>query len=150
MGVSGHRHDPTALYPRGKDPRYPLDRRLGGLRAGLDKEDRGKILCPCRGWNPDRPVVQSVGKVKSSSGTRHGGAWGERRYSCYSVTTSTLDGGEWSASRPYRSLPPGKGPSVSIGQDAGFASEPVWTQRLHEKPFALAGDRTSIARSSGP
>jgi hypothetical protein len=31
-----------------------------GLRAGLDTEVRGKILCPCRGSNPDRPVVQSV------------------------------------------------------------------------------------------
>jgi hypothetical protein len=38
---------PGRALPRGKDPRYPLDRRLGGLRAGLDTEDRGKILCPC-------------------------------------------------------------------------------------------------------
>jgi hypothetical protein len=50
MGVSGQRHTPVALYPRGKGP----------LRAGLDTEDRGKIICPCRGSNPDRPVVQPV------------------------------------------------------------------------------------------
>jgi hypothetical protein len=31
-----------------------------GPRAGLDTEDRGKILCPRRGSNPDRPVVQPV------------------------------------------------------------------------------------------
>jgi hypothetical protein len=31
-----------------------------GPRAGLDTEDRGKILCLCRGSNPDSPVVQSV------------------------------------------------------------------------------------------
>jgi hypothetical protein len=31
-----------------------------GLRAGLDTEDRGKILCPRRGSNPDRSVVQPV------------------------------------------------------------------------------------------
>jgi hypothetical protein len=31
-----------------------------GPRAGLDTEARGKILCPCRGSNPDRPVVQPV------------------------------------------------------------------------------------------
>jgi hypothetical protein len=36
-GVSGQRHAPAALCHRGKDPRYP-----------------------CRGSNPDRPVVQSV------------------------------------------------------------------------------------------
>jgi len=29
MGVSGQRHAPAALYHRGKDRRYPLDRRLG-------------------------------------------------------------------------------------------------------------------------
>jgi hypothetical protein len=31
-----------------------------GLRAGLDTEVKGKILCPCWGSNPDLPVVQSV------------------------------------------------------------------------------------------
>jgi hypothetical protein len=31
-----------------------------GLRAGLDTEVTGKILCLCRGSNPDRPVVQPV------------------------------------------------------------------------------------------
>jgi hypothetical protein len=67
MGVSGQRHAPAALYPRGKDPRYPLYRRWVGPRAGLDTEDRGKILCPLRGSNPDRPVVQLV--------VRHYTAW---------------------------------------------------------------------------
>jgi hypothetical protein len=28
MGVSGQHHVPAALYPRGKDPRYPLYSRL--------------------------------------------------------------------------------------------------------------------------
>jgi hypothetical protein len=31
-----------------------------GLRAGLDAEARGKILCLCRGSNLDRLVVQPV------------------------------------------------------------------------------------------
>jgi hypothetical protein len=35
-------------------------------------------------------------------------ALGGRRYSSYSFLTSALDGGEWSASRPGRVLPPGK------------------------------------------
>jgi hypothetical protein len=39
---------------------------------------------------------------------------GEERYSSYSFSTSALDGGEWSASRPGRALPPGKGPPVPI------------------------------------
>jgi hypothetical protein len=41
-GLSGQRHASVALYPRGKDPRYPLDRRLVGLRASLDTEARGQ------------------------------------------------------------------------------------------------------------
>jgi hypothetical protein len=50
---------------------------------------------------------------------------------------SVLDGGEWSVSRPGRSLPPGKGPPVPIVQEAGWVPEPVWTQRLEEKSFCL-------------
>jgi hypothetical protein len=75
---------------------------------------------------------------------------GEKRYSSYSFTTSALDEGEWSVSRPGRALPPGKGPPVPTGQEAGWAPEPVRTQRLEEKSFASAKDRTSISRSSSP
>jgi hypothetical protein len=60
--------------------------------------------------------------------------------------TSALDGGEWSASRPGRALPPGRGPPVPIGQEAGWAPEPVWTQRLEEKSFAPVGDRTPVVQ----
>jgi hypothetical protein len=49
---------------------------------------------------------------------------------------------------PAALLPPGKVPQVPIVQDAGWAPEPVWTQRLEEKSFAPAGDRTPIARSA--
>jgi hypothetical protein len=88
--------------------------------------------------------------VKNSPATRYGGAWGERRYSFYSFTTSALDGCEWSASRPAEFYSRGKGPPVPIGQEAGWAPEPVWTQSIEEKSFAPAGDRTPIARSSSP
>jgi hypothetical protein len=43
-------------------------------------------------------------------------------------------GVEWSASRPGHVLPPGKGPT---GQEAGWATEPVWTQRLEELSSCL-------------
>jgi hypothetical protein len=59
---------------------------------------------------------------------RHAVAWGERRYSSYSFSTSALDEGEWSASRPGRTLAPGKGPPVPIAQEAGLAPEPDWMQ----------------------
>jgi hypothetical protein len=61
----------------------------------------------------------------------------ERRYSSHSFSTSALDGGEWSASRHGRALASGKGPPVPIVQEAGWAPEPVWTQRLEEKSFRL-------------
>jgi hypothetical protein len=48
---------------------------------------------------------------------------------------------------PGRALPPGKGPPVPILQEAGRAPEPVWTQRLEEKPSASVGDRTPFIQS---
>jgi hypothetical protein len=70
-------------------------------------------------------------------------AQGERRYSSYSFSTLALDGGEWSASRSGRALAPGKGPPVPIVQQAGWAPEPVWTQRLEEKCFGLYQESNS-------
>jgi hypothetical protein len=52
-----------------------------------------------------------------------------------------------SASRPGRDLPRGKD-HVPIKQEAGCASELVWTQILQEKSFASAGDRTSVVQSA--
>jgi hypothetical protein len=57
------------------------------------------------------------------------------RYSSYSF--SALDAGDWSASRPGRTLAPGKGSPVPTVQEAGCAPEPVWTQRLEEKSSCL-------------
>jgi hypothetical protein len=51
---------------------------------------------------------------------------GERSYSSYSFTTSALDAGELSASRPGRTLPSEKGPPVPFVQETGWAPEPVW------------------------
>jgi hypothetical protein len=53
-------------------------------------------------------------------------------YSSYSFTTSTLDRDQWSASGPGHALSPEKGPPVPIGLEAGWAPQPVWTQRLEE------------------
>jgi hypothetical protein len=56
MGVSGQRHAPAALYPRGKDPGTHCIGGWVGPRADLDAEARRNILCPCRGSNPNRPA----------------------------------------------------------------------------------------------
>jgi hypothetical protein len=60
-------------------------------------------------------------------------ALGGRMYSPYSFSTSALDGGEWSASRTGSALPPGKGLPVPIGQEVGWAPQPVWTQEARGK-----------------
>jgi hypothetical protein len=58
MGVSGQRHAPTVLYPLGKGPRYPLDRRLVGLGAGLDTEARSEVL---KRWGAPRGALSVLG-----------------------------------------------------------------------------------------
>jgi hypothetical protein len=60
MGVCGQRHAPAALCPEEKAPGTHCTGGWVGLRASLNTEVRVKILCPCRGSNPDRPDVQSV------------------------------------------------------------------------------------------
>jgi hypothetical protein len=72
---------------------------------------------------------------------------GERRYSSYSFLTSAIYEGEWTTSRPGRVLPPGKEPPVPTGQEAGWAPEPVWTERLEEKSSASVRDRTPVVQS---
>jgi hypothetical protein len=67
----------------------------------------------------------------------NGDVLGDRKYSSYSFSTSAPDGGEWPASRSGHALAQGKGPLVPIIQVAGWAPEPVWTQRLQEKSFHL-------------
>jgi hypothetical protein len=62
----------------------------------------------------------------------------------------THDGVSGQRHAPAALLPPGKGPPVHIVQEAGWAPKPVWTQRLEEKSFAPAGDRTPTARSPSP
>jgi hypothetical protein len=63
----------------------------------------------------------------------YGGAGVEKMYSSYLFTTSAVDEGEWSASRPGRASPPRKGPPVPIVQKVGWTPELVWTQRLEEE-----------------
>jgi hypothetical protein len=64
-----------------------------------------------------------------------------RRYGSHSFLTSALEGGEWSALRPGRALPPDKEPPVPTVQEAGWAPEPVWTQGLQAKFFNPVQDR---------
>jgi hypothetical protein len=53
-GMSGQRQASAALYPREKDPRYPLDRRLGGPQS------RSEHRSLFRGLNPGHPVCSQT------------------------------------------------------------------------------------------
>jgi len=54
--------------------------------------------------------------------------------------TTTLDGGEWSASG-FDSLVLGKKPLIPVGEEACWTPQPVWTRWL-EKPQPLYGIET--------
>jgi hypothetical protein len=56
MGVSGQRHAPAALYLRGKDTWYTLDRKLGGPKSRSGRRGWKKNPLPCRGPNTNRPA----------------------------------------------------------------------------------------------
>jgi len=71
-----------------------------------------------------------------SPATCYGGAWGERRYSSNSFSTSALDGGEWSASRSGRTWAPGKGPPVPLYRRRG-GPQSQSGHRLEEHSFRL-------------
>jgi hypothetical protein len=93
------------------------------------------------------PVRYSKGKVKLSRYT----AWrrlGREEYSSYSFSTSALDEGEWSASRPGRSFTPGERTPGTLVQEAGWAPpvrqpntgpcpEPVESNPHTPKPISL-------------
>jgi len=61
--------------------------------------------------------------------------------------TAALEGGEWSAVRPGRTLPPGKEP-VPILQEARWIPGPVWTggkSRPHRDSISDRPALTSVA-----
>jgi len=61
--------------------------------------------------------------------------------------TAALEGGEWSAARPGRTLTPGKEP-VPIVQETGWAPGPVWMDgkfRLHRDSIPDRPARSSVA-----
>jgi hypothetical protein len=68
-------------------------------------------------------VYRKTSRGKAVPQHTYAGAEGERRYSSYSFSTSALDGGERSASRPGYALPSRIGPPVPIV--VGWTLEPV-------------------------
>jgi hypothetical protein len=59
--------------------------------------------------------------------------WGPRLYYCTGLARLVYASGV--VTDPGYTLAPRKGPSVPTVQEAGWAPEPVWTQKLEEKSF---------------
>jgi hypothetical protein len=59
MEVSGQLHAPAGLPP-GKDPRYPLDRRLGGPQSRSGRGGEEIDFQPPPEIEPWTPIVQPV------------------------------------------------------------------------------------------
>jgi hypothetical protein len=75
--------------------------------------------------------------VKKVSRYHHAGNKWVRIYSSYSFLTLALVGVSGQRHALAVLYPRGKDPPVPIVQEAGWAPEPVWTQRLEEKSFRL-------------
>jgi hypothetical protein len=120
------------LYPRGKSPRYPLDRRLDGPQSRSGRGGEKKNFQPPPGIEPpnlDRPfrsqslyrlsyrslffiVCKGKGVPVLNYAPRYEGVLGEWMYSSTHSLTSALGGGEWSASRPGRFAPRERAPGT--------------------------------------
>jgi hypothetical protein len=86
MGVSGQRHSPAALYPRGKDPRYPFVQEAGWAPEPVwTQRIDEKSFAPARDRTPYLPVVQPV--------VRHYTAW---------ANPAPLEQGTYENIRTYR------------------------------------------------
>jgi hypothetical protein len=55
MGVCGQRHTPAVLYPRGKNPQYPLYRRHGGPQSRSGHKGYRRNPLPLPGIKPRSP-----------------------------------------------------------------------------------------------
>jgi hypothetical protein len=74
-GVSGQRHVLATLYPRGKDPRYPLYRCLGDPQSRSGHKARAKILLPLpviEPRSPGRPTRSQTLHCLSYPGSLYG------------------------------------------------------------------------------
>jgi hypothetical protein len=106
MGMSGQHRTPAALYPRGKDPRYPLLGGWVGPRAGLDAETKGKsfadifpLTCLILPWIKEKNMgnVKTYCSVLSHRGRIHSEntfdaivAWCAKKYVPKALIVSVL------------------------------------------------------------
>jgi hypothetical protein len=99
------------LYPQGKSPWYPLDRRLGGPQSRSGRGGEKKTPQPLPGLEP--PIIQPVAQRYSTETSQpvlnlaqcYEGASGEWRYSSTHSQPRAPDRSEWSPSLRQFALP---------------------------------------------
>jgi hypothetical protein len=98
--VSGQLHAPAALSRR-KNFRYPLSRRLSRpqSRCECGGEEKKSHHCICRELKPGRPARIGITLTEHHSKKAYSGSGG---IAPSIRNLGTIDGGEWSASRPGR------------------------------------------------
>jgi hypothetical protein len=71
-GVGGQRHALAALYPRGKDPRYPIDRMVGGPQYRSGHNARRKIFASAGTYRTSNgPVITESRETSRGMLTNH-------------------------------------------------------------------------------
>jgi hypothetical protein len=67
---------PRPLYPKGKSPWYPLDRRLGGPQSRSGRCGEEKKSIPCWESNPRTPNLEGKNNIKTDFKVIRRGGYG--------------------------------------------------------------------------
>jgi hypothetical protein len=99
---------------------------------------------PCLGWEISIIEIKQIIDIcflNSKAVPLHAmeALGGKRRYSFYSITTSALDGGEWSASRPAALYPRGKDPRYPLYRRLGGPQIRSGHRGYRQNPLPLPG-----------
>jgi hypothetical protein len=146
---------PRPRYTPGKGPPVPIVQEAGWAPESVwTQRLEKKSSCHCRGSNLHRPVGQYIGRHYTDSvrkvkvklpATPCRRREGEKIAFIRSWSRSWM--GVTGQYRTPAALYPAERIPVHIGHEAVSASDLVWTQRLEEKSFAYAGDRTPVFKS---
>jgi hypothetical protein len=135
----------------GNGPPLPILNRVG---PGLVTEATGKILSPLSGIEPRSPGRPALSQTlywlsypahntchkRSKAVPLHAmEALGGRGGIAPLIHDLSIRKGWVVSTTPRPRFTPGERPPVPIVQEAGWAPEPVWTQRIEEKSLSLPG-----------
>jgi hypothetical protein len=136
-----------------KNPSFPPSLTEGFALEGFVALQRATTLVGTAWappWSWRRKLTGAAQKGPCNTGlSAYGATRSHANLSIYSLSTSALGGGGWSAPRPGR-FTPGKDP-VPIVQEVGWALGPVWTCAKNLAPTGIRSpDRPARSQSLQP